>query len=141
MFIGIGRSGTTLIGALLDAHPNMAIANQQTTPKYLRPRLFSRSQIFYLLLRNSRNAVRTRRMGGYSYAVTGQWQGRFDALEVIGDKSKSAQAVTWLTSSDAISESDVERIPVYLEDFIKHPDAQLAAICNGPGVGADSDYL
>jgi len=42
---------------------------------------------------------------------------------------------------DAISEYDVERIPVYLEDFIEHPDSQLAAICNSLGVGADSDYL
>lgn len=64
MFIGIGRSGTTLIGALLDAHPRIIIANQQTTLKYLRPRLFSCSQIFSLLLDNSRHAARTGRMGG-----------------------------------------------------------------------------
>jgi len=203
MFIGIGRSGTTLIGALLDAHPHIIIANQQTTLKYLRPRLFSRSQIFCLLLRNSRKAARTGRMGGggYSYAVTGQWQGRFDTIEVIGDKSRSAQAVTWLTTSPAlledlalatqarirmihvvrnpydtiatrsmrrrlslerisseyfslcdrlqrlirrieeVSEYDVGRIPVYLEDFVQHPDSGLAAVCDGLGVGAETDYL
>lgn len=139
--------------------------------------------------------------GGYSYAVAGQWQGRFDTLEVIGDKSKSAQAVTWITSRpalleelvrvtrtrirmmhvirnpydtiatrsmrrglslesisrecfalcdrlqilirriEAISGYDVERIPVYLEDFIKHPDSELSAICDDLGVVAERDYL
>lgn len=203
MFIGIGRSGTTLIGALLDAHPRIIVANQQTTLKYLRPGLFSRSQIFSLLLTNSRNAARSGRMGGggYSYAVPGQWQGRFDKLEVIGDKSKSAQEVVRLTSSpglldrlarvmqvrlrmihvirnpfdtiatrsmrrrlslermsreyfalcdrlqrlirriDGISEHDVERVPVRLEEFIEYPEEQLAGICRGVGVDVDKDYL
>jgi len=203
MFIGIGRSGTTLIGSLLDAHPRIIVANQQTTLKYLRPPLFSRSQIFCLLLANSRNAARGGRMGGggYSYAVPGQWQGRFDKLEVIGDKSKSAQDVVRLTSSpglldrlarvtgvpirmmhvirnpfdtiatrsmrrrlslektsreyfalcdrleslisriEGISEYDVERIPVRLEEFIEHPNVQLSHICGTLGVDADKDYL
>ncbi len=203
MFIGIGRSGTTLIGSLLDAHPHIIIANEQATLKYLRPRVFSRSQIFRLLLDNSRQAAGTGRVGGggYSYAVPGQWQGRFGTLEVIGEKSKSARDVTWLTSSpalletlagvtqarirmmhitrnpydtiatramrrrlslerisreyfalcdklqmlisrvDAVSEYDVERIPVHLEDFIEDPRSQLAAICESLGVGAESDYL
>jgi hypothetical protein len=101
MFIGIGRSGTTLLGALLDAHPRIVIANQQTTLKYLRPPLFTRAQIFHLLMRNARRAAGAGRRGGggYRYAVAGQWQGRCESLEVIGDKSKSAQAVTWLTAS------------------------------------------
>jgi hypothetical protein len=42
---------------------------------------------------------------------------------------------------EAISEYDVERIPVYLEDFIEHPDSELAAICSRLGVSAESHYL
>ena len=53
MFLGIGRSGTTLLGALLDAHPNVVIANEQNTLKYLYPFSFSRDQIFRLLQRNA----------------------------------------------------------------------------------------
>jgi hypothetical protein len=30
VFIGIGRNWTTLLGSLLDAHPNMVVANQPT---------------------------------------------------------------------------------------------------------------
>jgi hypothetical protein len=100
IFAGIGRSGTTLLGALLDAHPNMVIANEQNVFKYLQPLPFSRQQIFQLLLRNSARAAAAQRPGGggYVYAVPGQWQGRSNRIEVIGDKSRSAQSVEWLYS-------------------------------------------
>lgn len=201
-FIGIGRSGTTLIGSLLDAHPRIIIANQETSLKYMHPRLFSRLQVYWLLYQNSRQRADSRTgSGGYSYAVKDQWQGRFERLAVIGDKSKSAQDVTWLTSSpglldrmaaltgakirmmhvirnpfdtiatrsvrrklplekisreyfglsdrlmrliqrlDSISEYDVERITVYLEDFIEDPVRHLAIACKKLGVEAGDGYL
>lgn len=100
MFLGVGRSGTTLVGALLDAHPNVVIANQQNTLKYLYPFAFSRDQMFTLLVRNAAAQAHLGRPGGggYSYAVPGQFQGRAEKIEVIGDKSKSAQSVEWLAS-------------------------------------------
>jgi hypothetical protein len=100
-FTGVGRSGTTLLGALLDAHPNMVIANQQGVLKYLYPLRFPRQQIFSLLLCNSARSAREERSGGggYTYTVPGQWQGRFRCIEVIGDKSKSAQSTEWLYSN------------------------------------------
>ena len=100
LFVGIGRSGTTLLGALLDAHPNAIVANQQCALKYLHPFPFARDRIFRLLLQNSMRAARDGRPGGggYSYAVPGQWQGRFERIEVIGDKSRSAQSVEWLAA-------------------------------------------
>jgi len=100
MFVGVGRSGTSLLGALLDAHPNVVIANQQGSLKYVYPVPFARARIFRLLLQNSvQSALGGRRAsGGYSFAVPGQWQGRFERIEVIGDKSMSAQSVEWLHS-------------------------------------------
>lgn len=101
MFIGIGRSGTTLLGSLLDAHPRAVVANEETALKYMHPAIFSRDQVYWLLLRNSREKAIGGRVGGggYRYLVEGQWQGKYEKLEVIGDKSKSAQDVTWLTTS------------------------------------------
>ena len=203
MFIGIGRSGTTLIGSLLDAHPRMIIANEQNTLKYVRLGLIPRAQIYWLLIKNSRDSAHAGRIGGggYKYAVPGQSQGEFDTLEVIGDKSRSGRTVAWLNSTpvlldrlatvtqaririiqvirnpfdtiatrsirrklpleqiyreyfalceklqrlisriDEISDLDVERIPVSLEDFIEQPDMHLEAICEKLGVSADNDYL
>lgn len=86
MFIGYPRSGHSLIGAMLDAHPNMVIAHELGTLKYIHAG-FSRNQIYYLLFRNSRNSARQGwRHGEFPLQVPGQWQGRFQKLLVIGDK-------------------------------------------------------
>jgi hypothetical protein len=86
MFMGYPRSGHSLVGALLDAHPNIIVAHELGVLKYILAR-FSKRQIYYLLLENSRvNTERGRTSGAYSYRVPNQWQGRFKKLRVIGDK-------------------------------------------------------
>jgi len=85
-FIGYPRSGHSLIGSLLDAHPNAIIADELDALRFLQAG-FSRNQVFYLMLRNSRLAAAGgRERTGYHYQVPGQWQGRFERLRVIGDK-------------------------------------------------------
>src|SRR4051812_7341147 len=77
MFLGYPRSGHSLVGSLLDAHPNMVIAHELDVLKFVRAG-FSCEQIFYLLLENSENYAKAgRKYSGYSYAVPNQWQGRF----------------------------------------------------------------
>jgi hypothetical protein len=86
MFVGYPRSGHSLVGSLLDAHPQAIIAHELHALRYIRYR-FSREQLFWLLLENSRAFTREGRVWtGYSYFVPGQWQGRFSELRVIGDK-------------------------------------------------------
>lgn len=86
MFVGFPRSGHSLIGALLDAHPSMIIAHELDALRYVRAR-FSERQIFYLLLEKSRRLARGgQKRGGYVYDVPNQWQGRFKKLQVVGDK-------------------------------------------------------
>lgn len=85
-FIGYPKSGHSLVGALLDAHPNMVIAHELDTLKFASLR-FNKKQIYHLLLENSRAFAETgRKWNSYSYEVDNQWQGRFKQLLVIGDK-------------------------------------------------------
>jgi hypothetical protein len=85
-FIGYPRSGHSLVGSLLDAHPNMAIAHELDVLRFLKSG-FSDRQLYYLVLENSRIfAQHGRTWGRYSYAVAGQHQGRHAELKVIGDK-------------------------------------------------------
>ncbi len=92
MFIGHGRSGSTLIGSLLDAHPSIIIAHELNALKHIEAG-FSRRQLYYLLLRNSElYAAGGRKAGGYEYPVENQWQGKFDRLRVIGDKKATSAA-------------------------------------------------
>ncbi len=80
------------MGALLDAHPNMVFA-QELHLLRANETGFSRDQIFALVLRSAQHFCKTGTAGKghvpgakYSYAVNGQWQGRYEKLLVIGDK-------------------------------------------------------
>lgn len=91
MFIGHMKSGGSMIGSLLDAHPNAILADEVDALHYVQAG-FSREQIFHVLLRASRKElakgrVTARRLGAYSWLVPGQWQGRYSTLQVIGESA------------------------------------------------------
>lgn len=86
LFLGAPKTGHSLVGSLLDAHPRMAIAHEADVFLLLRAG-FRRARIFALLVDNARRQARHgRQESSYSYDVPGQWQGRFERLHVVGDK-------------------------------------------------------
>ncbi len=94
-FLGYPRSGHTVVGALLDAHPEMVIAFELNATMYALAG-FDRDRIFQMLLEKSQRFARQGcSWGGYSCLVPGQWQGRFRRLRVIGDK-KGMGTTLWL---------------------------------------------
>ena len=114
MFIGYPRSGHTLVGFLLDAHPNALVASQTSALRYFRHG-FSTQQTFYVLVQNSRQVARTgREQRRYSYDVPNQWQGRFGKLKVIGESTgltrlrRNPSLVKWLRGKlkDVRSQAD-----------------------------------
>jgi hypothetical protein len=87
VFIGYPRSGHTLVGFLLDAHPNVVVASQTTALRYLKHG-FGIQQTFHVLTEDARRVARTgREQRRYSYDVPNQWQGRFDKISVIGEST------------------------------------------------------
>jgi sulfotransferase family protein len=93
MFVGYPRTGHSLIGSLLDAHPRIIIAHEFDALGFFE-RGFSREQVFHLLLENSKKmAAMGRRHSGYSYEVPNQWQGRFEKLQILGDKRGATAAL------------------------------------------------
>lgn len=99
MFVGYPRTGHSLIGSLLDAHPNIVIAHELDALKLFQHG-FSRQQIFHLLLENSKKmAAAGRSHSGYSYEVPNQWQGRFEGLQVLGDKKGATSAMRFYRDS------------------------------------------
>lgn len=91
LFIGHNKSGSSMLSALLDAHPAMVIADEAGAVQDIAAG-FDRDQLFHYLLRISRREamkgrVTARRLGAYSFAVPGQWQGGYETLQVIGDST------------------------------------------------------
>lgn len=87
--IGHTKSGGTLIGAMLDAHPEIAMADELDVLRFMSDG-FDIDQVTYLIGKASRqeamkDRVTARRLEPYSFAVPGQSQGQLDGLRVIGD--------------------------------------------------------
>jgi len=92
-FVGHGRSGGSLVGALLNAHPNVVMSNELNALRRLRLGMPTR-QLFRLIYLVSKRQVERGSIGGggYSYAVPNQWQGKHRELMVIGDRKAGATA-------------------------------------------------
>jgi hypothetical protein len=90
LFIGHARSGHSIVGALLDAHPRIVISDELDALRYLSAGFGRRQLLFGSYEISRRQASGLRRKAGrggktYSYHVPGQWQGRVHRLAVVGD--------------------------------------------------------
>ena len=86
-FIGYPRSGHSLIGSLLDAHPEIVIAHELNAYP-LFEKGFSAEEVFSEIVQNAIEFTRQgRNWMGYNYLVPNQWQGKFTKIKIIGDKA------------------------------------------------------
>jgi hypothetical protein len=94
IFVGHNKSGTSLLGALLDAHPRIIVSDELDILQYVEAG-FRRDQVFHRVLHGSRaefrnGRVTARRLVPYSYLVDGQWQGRGVDPLVVGDSTSGS---------------------------------------------------
>jgi esterase/lipase len=127
LFIGYPRSGHSIVGSILDAHPHMVISHEFMLMD--RESLFSdpptrnwTSDLFNVLYQQSnldvyqgtRNRLMTEK--GYTLHIDGLWQGKYDEyVDVIGDKSGgvvTAQFVNDPLSFEYNIKQLVARLPV-----------------------------
>lgn len=90
LFIGHMKSGTSLVGSMLDAHPDAIVSDEADALRFTEEFGFSREQLFHMLDRGAatearRGRVTARRLGGYTLAIEGGSQGRSDRPVVVGD--------------------------------------------------------
>lgn len=94
-FVGYPRSGHSLVGALLDAHPDLAVAHELDVLDFMA-RGFSREQILFLCRENARLYGRAGRLWGeFDYSVPGGWQGSERRLVALGDKKGGATSAAF----------------------------------------------
>ena len=133
MFIGYPRSGHSLIGSLLDAHPRIVIAHELDALRRVEEGV-TREELYEELLENSRRAAGAgREQTGYSYAVPGQWQGRFDAIEVIGDKKGGRSTMRLRERPELLGRLErVVGVPLKLVHVVRNPYDNIASIATRP---------
>jgi hypothetical protein len=130
MFVGHPRSGHSLVGALLDAHPNALVAHELDVLKYVEAG-FGRDQLFALLVHHqqARVAGGLRSGSGYAYAVPGQWQGRYARLQVIGDK-KGGRSTARLAERPELFDrlGATVGVPVRVVQVVRNPYDNIATM-------------
>jgi hypothetical protein len=126
-FIGYARSGHTLVGAMLDAHPEAVIAHELDAVGYVRHH-FTRGQLFALLLeRDLSFGSMGRTWSGYQYEVPGQYQGRYERLRVLGDKRgnyAAMQIARWPELLDRLRR--VVKVPIRVIHVTRNPFDNIA---------------
>ena len=94
-FLGHGRSGHSIVGSLMDSHPNMVIASEVDVFTRLSDGSLPpiKSEIFNALWANAKEDImyglraKSTDGKGYNLFVDGLYEGRYmDHIDVIGDK-------------------------------------------------------
>lgn len=122
LFVGHPRSGHSLVGSLLDAHPDIVVSHELDALKYIDAG-YRRGQLFALVLEHSkRNAAAGRKSWGYSYAVPGQSQGQYRRLRVVGDK-RGRRTTTRLATQPELFDrlGATVQVPVSVVQVIRDP--------------------
>lgn len=89
LFVGYPRSGHSLVGALLNAHRDAVISHELNAPALIRSGC-SRDELYARILARAHWFNLRSNTSNYRYQVPRQWQGRFQTLQVIGDKQGGA---------------------------------------------------
>ena len=141
LFVGYQRSGHSLIGSVMDAHPNILISGglfllQLCASKGVGESVFeNKTRLFNTIYRNSYLLSKcgsrsgTNNSKGYSLKVNEQWQGKFSQLRMVGDKSggstslqlQHGKGVTcWKQLTDSIG------IPIIAIHVVRNPYDMIA---------------
>ena len=139
-FIGTARSGHSIVGTLMDAHPHVIIANEyylfqkweqfhntsnQNWPNDLFHLLYSKSKRDVTGNRNNTNK-------GYSLKVSNLWQGTFNHyLEVIGDNCAEHVNMLYISNKTLFQNrlkilQQKLSIPIRVIHVIRNPFDQVA---------------
>ena len=134
-FIGYPRSGHSIVGSLMDAHPNMVIAHEfmlfkrWITDNQLRNKSYLFNALFMDSYKDATVGLRTKSSNskGYSLDVGFPWQGRYDQqLLVIGDKSGGKATFKFMENSTRFKHHyqqllETVNIPVRVIHVVRNP--------------------
>ncbi len=133
-FIGWPRSGHSIVGTLMDAHPNMLIADGFGIFRQLMTNRTktTKDAIYNALYEGSKSSLKgkgSRKLSkkGYSLGVDRYWQGNFTNLKVIGDKNGLGPVMLYTRSPEKFKKlythlsADVLQIPLKVIQVIRIP--------------------
>jgi hypothetical protein len=132
-FVGYSRSGHSIVASLLDAHPNVIIAHEYNLFRKWKSSMYqNRSFLYNELYQNSyhnaekgwRSSMKNQK--GYTLAVEDSWQGAFENLLVIGEKSGAVTSQIydndpWSFVEDLEELRHTVQVPIKVIHVIRNP--------------------
>ena len=137
-FVGYPRSGNSITGSMLDAHPHIVVSHELHFFRNWKS-IFAReahlnkqTQLYNEIYANSVKVAmpgraRQHKSKGYSLRVPNSWQGKFDSrIEVIGDKGAGAVSHEYLrNATEFIAHlqelKDMVSVPVKVIHVVRNP--------------------
>ena len=129
MFVGYPRSGHSLVGSLLNAHPEMVIAHEVNVLRFLEAD-FRKNQLYSLILMKDKTFEKNgREQAGYHYNVPNQWQGKFRMLRVVGDKKGGRSTLKLMENPRLLHRlQKTVRVPLKFIHVLRNPYDNIATI-------------
>lgn len=129
VFIGSERSGSTVCGSLLDAHPDIVISTEFNLVHQMTHGL-CKEQLAKLMLYSAQSFKRKgANWTGYSYNIPALHQGTYNNLRIIGDKKANSSALLFAKNTNYIPELEsLFNVPLKMVHMIRHPLDVIATI-------------
>ena len=126
MFLGYPRSGHSLTGALLDAHPGIVMAHELNAIPFWKAG-YRPEQIYHLIRRRSAafQKIQAEWMG-YSYKIDGLWQGSYDSIQIVGDKRGNTSLKLVMEDSAILSQIAVQVPALKIIHVVRNPFDMVA---------------
>lgn len=128
------KSGGSMISALLDAHSAAVFSDEADALEFFETG-FNRDQLYHIHFRNSRREaekgrVTARRIGGYSWAVPDQWQGKYQTIRVVGDCTTGASTRALALNPDLLPRLQASMKPAVVKfvHVIRNPYDPIAVM-------------
>ena len=144
-FIGYARSSHSIVGSMMDAHPNVMLAHEYmlfskwAEDKDLATKLQNKTFLFNELYKVSHRAatygLRSGSKDGKGYSLDvreAMWQGKYTELKVIGDKSGGKTARLYSRSPDEMTRIYHElartvKVPIRVVHVVRNPYDMIAS--------------
>lgn len=129
MFIGYPRSGHSLVGSLIDAHPNAVIAHELDVFEHVQHGT-SRQKIFDQIVTNAERFGREgRSWSGYDYTVPNQRNGRFETIRLLGDKKAGKSTGALAEAPELLAElHSTVGVPLKMVHVVRNPYDNITTI-------------
>ena len=130
LFVGCDRSGSSILGSLMDAHPHAIVANEWRFPMITEigssPNL-KRDLFDKLYSASAKSEKRFHSDKGYTLQVDGLWQGTYNNyIELIGDKTSGFDLIPFIKDKGMFRRNynilkTQLNIPIYAIQAIRNP--------------------